>query len=92
MNADTLALLNEVKGFIRQPYAWPGGYPVYMVMRDGGALCHECAKANFKEIVRATMDNAPLEWCAFDCAVNWEDPQCYCDNCHCKIESAYCED
>jgi hypothetical protein len=26
--------IEQLKAFIRQPYAWPGGYPLYAVMGD----------------------------------------------------------
>ena len=27
----------------RQPYAWPGGYPLHGVTDDGGVICRICA-------------------------------------------------
>ena len=89
MSPETIHLLEQVKDFIRQPYAWPGGYPMYLIMLDGGTLCHKCAKDNFKEIVRATMDKCPFEWIAYRGEVNWEDDQLYCDHCNVRIASAY---
>ena len=34
-----MKILDQVKDAIRNPFAWPGGYPVYTVMSDGALLC-----------------------------------------------------
>ena len=28
------SMVEKVKTFIRQPYAWPGGYPLYAIAND----------------------------------------------------------
>lgn len=79
----------ELKQFIRQPYAWPGGYPMFLLLSDGGAICHCCAKKEFKLILSSLFHNYRDGWnpCAVD--VNWEDSELYCDHCNKLIESAY---
>ena len=79
------------KELIRQPYAWPGGYPKYAVMHDGAALCKTCAKNNAKLIIRATRYNDCSGWACAGVDVNWEDSELYCDHCGETIESAYGE-
>ena len=77
---------------IRSKYAWPGGYPLFLVMTDGGALCMDCARAEYKQIARSNRDNARDGWTPAGAEINWEDASLYCDHCSKRIESAYAED
>ena len=54
VSQDRIAILRQVKQAIRQPYAWPGGYPLYVVMADGEALSIEAARSEFKLVAYAT--------------------------------------
>lgn len=36
-------IIEQVKELIRVPYAFPGGYPKFLVMNDSECLCHNCA-------------------------------------------------
>lgn len=76
------------------PYAWPGGYPTYFVMSDGGTLCHSCALQEGKRITAAIREGLGNrdDWSVEAQDVNWEDPALYCDHCGSRIESAYAED
>ena len=73
---------------IASPYAWPGAYPLFAVMRDGGCLCHHCAKSEASSIGFTYGTDG---WAIAGLAVNWEDPELYCDHCGDRIESAYAE-
>ena len=73
-------------------YVWPGGYPLYYVTTDGGALCVDCMTRERAQIIRSTVENSRDGWSVSGQDVNWEDPQLYCDNCSERIESAYAED
>jgi hypothetical protein len=73
-------------------YAWPGGYPVYLVAAGGGVLCSTCVQINLRLIIQSTHDHANRDWQALGADVNWEDPNLTCDNCGERIESAYAED
>jgi len=84
-------IINQVKHAIRNPYAWPGGYPVYTLMSDGEMLCSTCARDNFRLIVQATKDNWRDGWQAEATMINWEDNDAYCCHCNKKLESAYGE-
>ena len=81
-------VMSQVKELIRAPYAFPGGYPKFLVMNDSECLCHKCVKDNFKLIARSTLTNAFDGWQAYGIDVNWEDEIecCHCGN---LIESAY---
>lgn len=84
--------LKMVKQFIRQPYAWPGGYPCYLLMADGGVLSHQAAKDNFKTIAFEVITNDTRDdWHPVSVEINWEDPDLYCDHTGQRIESAYAE-
>ncbi len=63
-------------------FAWPGGYPLYYLTRQGNVVCPDCA--NDPDV---SEDDAPEA-----CDANWEDPDLYCDGCGERIESAYADD
>ena len=71
-----------------QPYAWPGGYPLFAITSDGAALCSKCCKTERESIGTTTGSDG---WCVIGVDANWEDPQLFCDHCSDRIESAYAE-
>ena len=81
----------HVKAFIRRPYAFPGGYPMYLVMDDGGALCKACARTEWPLICDSIRSNTADGWNVIAIDVNWEDPTLTCDHCSNPIEAAYCD-
>jgi hypothetical protein len=86
-NMDTKTLHER----ITEKYAWPGGYPLYLVMLDGESMCCDCARKNWKLIKDAARTDGYLEraWIPVGVTVNWEDTELYCVHCGEKIESAY---
>ena len=84
-------IIGQVKQAIREPYAWPGGYPVVVVMADGELMCPDCAKSNFRQIVSATKARYNDGWKAAGASVNWEGADEHCCNCNAALESAYGE-
>lgn len=68
------------------PYAWPGGYPLFAIADDNGALCRTCCKNERKSIGTTTGTDG---WCIKALAINWEDSDLTCDHCNALIESAY---
>jgi hypothetical protein len=34
----------------REKYAWPGGYPLALVLTDGALLCPACVAAEFSQV------------------------------------------
>ena len=71
------------------PYAWPGGYPLYGVFHDGGACCAKCASTKRESIATTTGTDG---WGLVTIDANWEDPDLYCSSCNARIDSAYGED
>jgi hypothetical protein len=86
--AKTLA---SVKRAIREPYAWPGGYPLFIVMADGDALSTQSARENWTAIVHSTLTGSRDGWAAAGVEVNWEDGELTCAHSGEAIESAYGE-
>lgn len=74
------------------PYAWPGGYPLFFVCDDGGALCFECAHAERRQILESIAYALRDGWRVSAVMVNWEDETLCCDHCSQRIASAYGED
>ena len=75
----------------RGPYAWPGGYPIYAITTDGGALCFKCLETERRSILESLRDNINDGWHVAAFEINWEDTL-YCDHCNVQIESAYGEE
>lgn len=78
-----------LKNAVRDKYAWPGGYEMALIMDDSATLCMDCAKAEFKEIVRATKHGDNTGWRAEGVFINYEDQSCYCAHCGRRIDPAY---
>jgi hypothetical protein len=83
------ATVQAVKSYIRNPYAFPGGYQLVLIMRDGELLCPDCAKAEFRQIVNSTKHNLRDGWAAGCVDIYWEGPAEYCAHCNTEIESVY---
>ena len=82
----------ELRRAIRAKYAWPGGYPMFVVCVDGAALCMDCARKEYGVIAHANRHGDRNGWATAGVDVNWEDPSLYCDHCSKRVESAYAED
>ncbi|HEX7120613.1 MAG TPA: hypothetical protein VF212_17605 [Longimicrobiales bacterium] len=68
-------------------YAWPGGYPVVYLTKDGGVLCPDCA--NMAEREGLSGDPHDPQWHIVAYAIHFEGSRHYCDHCGAEIESAY---
>lgn len=70
-------------------YGWPGGYPIYYFAGEGGrrgdiaVVCPKCASGHGY----LGSDDKIIDY-----AVNYEDPELFCEACNKRIESAYAED
>jgi len=83
-------ILEKVKDAIRNPYAWPGGYPVYVVLADGELLCRDCARREYRNIADSTLHKHRDGWKAAGADILYEGTE-YCGHCSCELESAYGE-
>lgn len=86
----------KLKDAIRSKYAWPGGYPLALLMGDSETVCMDCARKEYKQIARANRDRnhggerwPDRSWTPEAVFINWEDTNLYCAHCSKHIESAY---
>ena len=83
--------IEVMKKLVNDKYAWPGGYPMYLVMSDGEPMCCDCAIKEWNRIQESTVNHDKDGWAAECVDINYEDPECYCCHCNKKIESAYAD-
>ncbi len=76
-----LKITLAIKAAIRSPYAWPGGYQLAIVMNDGAAICPDCARKEWKQIVHDTLKGWSTGWDAALVSVLWEGEN-HCANCN----------
>ena len=69
-----------------QPWAWPGGYPLFAITSDGAALCYKCCSTE-RELIGTTTGSDG--WCVVALDINYENVSLNCDNCSKQIEAAY---
>ena len=72
----------------RSPYAFPGGYPMFAITNDGGAICARCAHTEREAIGTTTGDDG---WNVVALDINYES-RLNCDNCGARIAAAYGDD
>lgn len=72
-----------LKATIRQQYAWPGGYELFGICSDGGILCCNCMRREYRLIAYARKHKIDDQWrvVAIDCAANY-DSLVYCEQCN----------
>jgi len=74
-------------------HAWPGGYPMALLMADGECLCAACVRANFRRIRECMRANDQgSDWSPVDVFIHWEGEPLSCANCYKDIPSAYTVD
>lgn len=66
-------------------HAWPGGYPLFLITRDGATLCPRCAN----EHLELTLSPDDPQWFVTGQEINYEDTTLDCDHCGQRIEVAY---
>ncbi len=75
------------------PFAWPGGYPCFWIMSDGGVCKFDVAKTERRNMLEA-LANGPRDhsgWLPVALEINWEDGELTCDHTGDRIESAYAD-
>jgi len=90
-NLKMTAINKQVKQAVRDKYAWPGGYPLFIITSDCAAICIDCARDNWRGVAHSTVTGCHDGWNATSAAINWEDPDLACDHCGENIEAAYSE-
>ena len=80
----------RIKQAIRDEYAWPGGYPLFLVTSDGAALSINAARQEWRRIVQAHLwGDVASGWHIAGPDVTGEDSELECAHTGAKIESAY---
>lgn len=75
-----------LQNFIRSGgYAWPGGYPMALLMEDGEIIDCRAARENYRLIRRETGK----DWTPVDVFIHWEGEPLVCAHSGRLIESAY---
>lgn len=78
----------ELQQFIRSGgFAWPGGYPCALLMRDGEIIDAQSARENYKLIRR---ESGP-DWSPVSVFIHWEGEPLQCAHSGRTIPSAYGE-
>ena len=85
----------SLKQAIRTKYAWPGGYQLFGITSDGGLLCVNCMRKQWRNIVWSRLNRVCDGWrvTAIDSAASLESAEyCnanadsysldYCDHCN----------
>ena len=67
---------------ILRPYVWPGGYETFLIMDDGGVICHHCAKREARNILDSIARNIRDGWLpeGIEAECNMDGPV-YCSHC-----------
>ena len=78
----------ELATAYKEPFAWPGGYPTYVVLTDGGMLCRKCLKSEYSSLVWDIDNKCDTGWLPAGRDVLYEGPE-YCGHCSAALESAY---
>ena len=82
--------ISEVKNYLRDPYAWPGGYRLTAYCADGEPLCRSCILASFRDVIRAHgPDGWDRSWVIIAIGVHWEGPCETCAQCGADLPSEY---
>ena len=78
----------DLKATLRAgPFAFPGGYPLFLITSDGGALCFKCGKSEFYLIAGEIQDDDNGGWRVVACEINHgEESDLNCDHCSKLIE------
>lgn len=87
-----LKTLHAAKSFARNPYAWPGAYPMVAITADGGCLCSNCVKKEWRLVCAETFENTNCGFRIAGIDVNYENPDLYCDHCGAHMQPAHGED
>jgi hypothetical protein len=90
MKKDTLQAFIRSNGF-----AWPGGYPCALLMRDGEVIDAIAARENYRQIRQAQKNErawwVDSQWTPVDVFIHWEGEPLVCAHSGRAIESAYGE-
>ena len=88
---------DSLQSFIRSGgFAWPGGYPCALLMKDGVVIDARAAKENYRQIRQCMKDylkgwSAEKYWTPEAVFIHWEGEPLICAHSGRFINSAYGE-
>jgi len=63
-------------------YAWPGGYELFFITSDGGAICFDCARKEFRLICDSIRNGHNDGWRVVACEIaDYCEDGLACDHC-----------
>jgi hypothetical protein len=78
---ENIQTTTDLKSAIRSgAYTFPGGYPLFFITSDGGALSFDSVKSNFRAVLWSIRNNVNDGWRVVGCEANWEDGELTCDH------------
>ena len=82
--------LDLVRCCARERYAWPGGYEICLIMKDGTLLCSKCVRDNYRIILDSTKKYISDEWQCIGITNESDIEDCLCS--HCSVSLGYDND
>ena len=86
MKTSNRDLINSIKSAIRQPFAWPGGYPISLITSDCAAICPSCARKHWRSVLDATRNSLRDGWQVTAATILWEGDN-HCDHCNANLDA-----
>ncbi len=63
-------------------YAWPGGYEIFFICKDGGLLCSPCVVKEWDECISTAVEDCADDWNIVSMSHTGQlDERESCDNC-----------
>lgn len=88
----TISTVANLKAALRNgEYAWPGGYQMYFITNDGGALSFDAVREQLRNVIDSIQERSNDGWRVVACDINYEDQDLVCDHTGERIPSAYGE-
>ena len=75
--------MNAARLVARERYVWPGGYALFLVTADGGVLCSDCVRAEYRNIYDShkTQTNDGWQPTGIAASAEIDIETVYCDHC-----------
>ncbi len=72
----------DLRASLRVRYVFPGGYELIWFTRDGGCLCYQCVKDNYRQVSNSVRHGLHDGWnvVAVDVTSNYDESS-VCDHC-----------
>lgn len=75
----------NILSYVKEPYVWPGGYPLVATCEDGEVMCPTCVGQHIDDC----LFDARSGWYVASVDPYYEGPTLVCSNCDAEMKSAY---